>query len=658
MFPKQNHLLFFILFFSVKTFSQNIFWTENFNNGCTSNCPANSYNSPNGQWLVTDIGMQGFISNNWFVSCAENGNGVNNCSGPCNSSATLHIGENNWPNFDAGATYGKGGGFQSTATNKRAESPLISTLGKTTITLSFLYIENGDGTNDNGLVEYSINGGSSWNPLVNTSKTTVCGSGDGIWTLYSSVLPTSCENISNLKIGFVWINNNDGTGTDPSFSIDDMTLSTPSTGGSAPVADFIANSATICAGQCVNFTDLSTNTPTSWSWTFTGASTTSSSIQNPINICYPTTGTFNVSLTATNANGTDTVTKTNYITVISSSSAPGNIIGSDTVCSGQSNISFSITPVGGAISYSWIVPAGTVLVSGQGTTSITVNFANNGGNICVSAVNACGSSSQSCFFVYVDPCTASPIANFSANDTAICRNECINFFDMSSNSASSWSWSFSGASPSSSSAQNPSNICYPNSGTYPVTLIASNVAGTDTIIKNSYIAVLTGAIISAYPDTSVAVGAPVQLYASGGISYSWMPATFLNSTNISNPVSSPTAPITYTVFATDANGCVSSDTVRIEIIYKNILWVPGAFSPNGDGLNDILFAHATNVKNFYFAVFNRWEQKVFDTTDALKGWDGTVNGEIANTGIFICHARVEFTDGTKDEKNGTVMLMK
>jgi PKD repeat protein len=97
-------------------------------------------------------------------------------------------------------------------------------------------------------------------------------------------------------------------------------LNTP--GSSPPVADFSANRTNICIGDCINFTDLSTGTPTSWSWSFPGASTTSSTLQNPTNICYPTAGSYNVTLIATNANGSNTITKTAYIIVSGTASLP------------------------------------------------------------------------------------------------------------------------------------------------------------------------------------------------------------------------------------------------------------------------------------------------------------------------------------------------
>ncbi len=83
-----------------------------------------------------------------------------------------------------------------------------------------------------------------------------------------------------------------------------------------PVANFSVSDTTICVGSCVDFTDLSTGAPTSWNWAFAGAATASSTVQNPTGICYNTVGSYNVTLTATNSNGTNTIIKNLFIIVI------------------------------------------------------------------------------------------------------------------------------------------------------------------------------------------------------------------------------------------------------------------------------------------------------------------------------------------------------
>jgi PKD repeat protein len=101
-----------------------------------------------------------------------------------------------------------------------------------------------------------------------------------------------------------------GTGSDTETKANYITVGDP-----PPVANFMANMTSIPVGGTVNFTDLSAGTPTSWAWTFTGGSPASSAVQNPTGVQYNTAGVYAVSLTVTNASGTDTETKSSYIYV-------------------------------------------------------------------------------------------------------------------------------------------------------------------------------------------------------------------------------------------------------------------------------------------------------------------------------------------------------
>jgi PKD repeat protein len=288
-----------------------IFWTENFNNGCTSSCT--TYSGPNGAWNITSTGTNDPQANVFYISCAENGHTDGVCGTGCVAQtatatlATLHMGATS----DNGASYNAGGLCVAinicVQTNRRAESPVINCTGHSNITLKFNYIEGGDGTNDNATLWYYD--GSSWTQLSDPAKTPpICPGGQGMWTAYSIALPASANNNPNVKIGFNWTNNDDGTGTDPSFAVDSVTLSTAAAAG-PPVAAFsISPSDTVCLGQCLSFTDQSTNSPTSWAWDFTGATPATSAVQNPGFVCYTAPGTYTVKLTATNASGSDTET--------------------------------------------------------------------------------------------------------------------------------------------------------------------------------------------------------------------------------------------------------------------------------------------------------------------------------------------------------------
>jgi len=202
-----------------------IFWSENFNNGCNSDCLAANYTGPNGSWTVTKTGNNDTKANVWYVSCAENGNVVGQCGSSCGSDATLHVGSNDGIIHDIGAAYDAGGGYPlNTTTDIRAESPVINCTGHSDILLSFKYMEGGQEGTDNATVWYST--GSSWSLLCDPAKTALTCTKQGLWTAYSVALPATCNNNANVKIGFRWINNNDGIGKNPSFAIDSVELGT------------------------------------------------------------------------------------------------------------------------------------------------------------------------------------------------------------------------------------------------------------------------------------------------------------------------------------------------------------------------------------------------------------------------------------------------
>ncbi|HTL82995.1 MAG TPA: hypothetical protein VL651_14880 [Bacteroidia bacterium] len=233
--PARILITVFLFFFALATEAQTVFWTETFNNGCTAGCLANTLNTGNGAWSIDNTGgCNDTYSNKWFVSCAENGNAVTTCGTGCGSNATLHIGADDGFFYDIGASYDAGGfggcGFGGTYTYTRAVSPLISTSGKSGISVSFDYLEFGATNIDDGWVDYSTDGGTSWTLLINTVKTNCCGGAcngfrQGKWGNYTSAnLPAAADNNPNFRIRFVWTNNDDGAGTDPSFAINDLKI--------------------------------------------------------------------------------------------------------------------------------------------------------------------------------------------------------------------------------------------------------------------------------------------------------------------------------------------------------------------------------------------------------------------------------------------------
>lgn len=288
-----------------------IFWVENFESGSTAGLVVTSYTGPHGAWTLSVTGPEGADPNPWYVSCAENGHTNGVCGTACVAAsstatgATLHIGSAATTFGDNGASYDAGGLCGVIAcpmTDRRAESPVINCSGHTGITLSFNYIENGQTTLDDGSVYYSADGGTTWALLVNTAKTTLCG-GQGTWTHTSVALPTSANNNANVKIGFRWVNNDDGTGTDPSFAVDSVALSTTSTTTGAH-ASFTTSATSVCQDSCITFTNTSTGTVDSFRFVIPGV-TLSGSTVSPMVACFPVAGTYTAHLYAHSGTSVD-----------------------------------------------------------------------------------------------------------------------------------------------------------------------------------------------------------------------------------------------------------------------------------------------------------------------------------------------------------------
>ena len=223
------------------------FWTEDFGTGCNRGQLVSAYTGPNGAWTTSSTGTNDPYANKFFVGAQAAGSAVGTCITGCTGTinATLHLSNVSIPivgvTADTGASYFSGGlcsfGYCAN-TNWRAESPVINCTGKSTITIAFDYIENGDATNDDATLWYSADGGTTWSLLNNPAKTAVgsC-STMGTWTAYSFAMPASANNNATVKIGFNWTNNDDGVGTDPSFAVDNITLSTVVTTGIANVSN-------------------------------------------------------------------------------------------------------------------------------------------------------------------------------------------------------------------------------------------------------------------------------------------------------------------------------------------------------------------------------------------------------------------------------------
>ena len=159
-------------------------------------------------------------------------------------------------------------------------------------------------------------------------------------------------------------------------------------------------------------------------------------------------------------------------------------------------------------------------------------------------------------------------------------------------------------------------------------------------------------------DTTIFVGNSLQLNASGGVSYQWNPSTYLNNSNISNPTSSPLNNISYIVTAIDEFGCADADTINIIIDESTDIFIPNAFAPEGNPINQILYVRGKGIKNLEFVVYDRWGEKVFESDNITHGWDGNFKGAKLSTAVFIYYVKATYYNGNEIERKGDVTLIR
>ena len=104
--------------------------------------------------------------------------------------------------------------------------------------------------------------------------------------------------------------------------------------------------------------------------------------------------------------------------------------------------------------------------------------------------------------------------------------------------------------------------------------------------------------------------------------------------------------------------CTSSDTVTVDVIEAYSIFIPSAFSPNGDNANDVLYVRGAGIKTLEFVVYDRWGEKVFESQSVNDGWDGTFRGKEMNTGIFDYYCTATFYNGTSQTLKGDVSLVR
>ncbi len=244
---------------------------------------------------------------------------------------------------------------------------------------------------------------------------------------------------------------------------------------------------------------------------------------------------------------------------------------------------------------------------------------------------------------------------FAGADTEICFNSRVT---LHATGGTSYLWS---------PASSLSDPAVANPTANPLETIEYIVTVTDTkgcpkpATDTVEIKVYPKIIANAGPrDTSIVISQPLQLHGSGGQVYLWSPATGLNNNQIQDPTAVLDNDQQYILKASVPAGCFGTDTINVKV-YKTGpgLYVPNAFTPNGDGLNDVFRPVPIGIKYItYFQIYNRFGQLLFSTTNPAHGWDGTINGKPQNPDVYVWIAEGVNYLNKKVSTKGTVMLIR
>lgn len=150
--------------------------------------------------------------------------------------------------------------------------------------------------------------------------------------------------------------------------------------------------------------------------------------------------------------------------------------------------------------------------------------------------------------------------------------------------------------------------------------------------------------------------------AQNGVDFVWSPKESLDKFIVPSPWAKPIVNTIYEVIVKDRNGCKKSDTAEVEVFFEICddpeVYVPNAFTPNGDGKNDALYVRGNNILKMYFAVYDRWGQLIFESNTQKKGWDGTYKGILLEPTVYAYYLDVECIGGARLKKSGNITLLK
>lgn len=392
----------------------------------------------------------------------------------------------------------------------------------------------------------------------------------------------------------------------------------------------------ICAGDAISLQASGTG---AFLWT-PNSNISNVNIPNPV-VNPPATTTYHVQLNESGCINNDSV-KVRVVSFVTL-----NALSDSTICRGDSIL---LRATGDGLHFAWSPAANFVDPNLQNAVAITQAPLQT--YTVTATIGHCSANDQVTITT-----VPYPVADAGAPQT-ICYNTAAQLH--ATIVGSSFSWSPSG---SLSNAASLSPVATPSHTTNYV-LTVYDVLGCPKPTRDT-VTITVRPKINAFAgnDTAVVIGQPLQLHASGGVVYNWSPPIALSNTSIANPIAvydDSRDSVRYKVIVGDEVNCVDSAYVTVKVFKtKPSIFVPTAFTPNNDGLNDVLRPIPVGIKQIkYFRIYNRWGQLVFSTQKIGEGWDGKINGRMQSTNSYVWIVEaVDYLDNKFFQK-GTLTLIR
>ena len=247
---------------------------------------------------------------------------------------------------------------------------------------------------------------------------------------------------------------------------------------------------------------------------------------------------------------------------------------------------------------------------------------------------------------------------------SICVNRPMLFRNLSNENGAPqayYSWTFNNGGPG-STIKNPGAVNYSSPGRVNVSLqITLPGCEDDPQTVTHSVLVNKPATGVRYPLVTVIDGntKALSIRDTIGSIYNWQPQIQLDNYSAPNAIFSGTDDVQYTIDITDKHTCVTTDTVKVQVVKNPGVYMPTAFTPNGDGLNDFAIPYLIGMKQLTkFTVYNRWGNIVFSTSASNKGWDGKYNGVDQPVGVYVWMIEYVTVDEKPAAQKGFITIIR